>query len=199
MMGAATEAPPEPITGQTEAVFDDGPVGRLLKQAYDKDVQVEELEEAGDTEGADISRVEADQCRKEAADLKAKLAEEGEETGSAEPVDASAEEQARADAAVADADALPEDIVVRGLDIKPASLGGKAPTSGTLKLVGGKVKLVNGTFLKKGTVVTFSGTAIVNDVGVKDIEDTATRQVTDAIQNHQARIRSLVVDIPEAQ
>lgn len=193
-MGAAATVE-EPIKDQTELdpQFKDGPVGRLEKKAHAKELEVERLEEEGDTEGADIARVEAGALREEAADLESKLG-----------VPAKAEEPAAPDPGrdpdPEDApDPLPEDIVVAGLEIKPIDVGGKKPTAGTLKLTGGSVKLMAGTFFEKGTVIHFSGTAIVNDVGAKDTHDTATQQVTDATQQHSARITGLTVEVPGAR
>lgn len=197
-MGAAAtaEAPAEPIAGQMELdpQFDDGPVGRLQKQAHDKDLLVEELEDAGDTEGADIARIEADALRSEARELAGKL-------GPVDPASKAEPEQGAGDPPEPDDAPAPlaEDIVVAGLEMEPIDFGGKKPTSGVLKFTGTSVKLMHGTFLKKGMVVKFSGTAVVNDVGGKDIIDTSTQQVTDAVQRHSAQIRSLSVEIPEAE
>lgn len=192
-MSAAAEA--EQIEGQNEIApkFEDGPVGRLEKKAHDKDQEVYSLEDDGDAEGADIARVEADALRREADDLRAKLAADADApTKAAEEL----KEEAPADDEP-EREPLAEDIVVAGLEMEPIDFGGKKPTSGVLKFTGTSVKLMHGTYLKKGTVIKFSGTAVVNDVGGKDIIDTATQQVTDAVQRHSAQIRSLSVEIPE--
>lgn len=193
MSAAATE------TGQQAETpgFDDGPIGRLEKKAHDKDQDVYSLEDDGDAEGADIARVEADALRREADDLRAKLAAEptnaeklkeeaGEPVGDMPPADPEPEHEP-----------LAEDIIVAGLEMEPIDCGGKKPTAATLKLTGGSVKLMNGTYFKKGTRIRFEGWAVVNDVGVKDTHDTATQQVTDATQQHSARITALSVEIPE--
>lgn len=199
-MGAAATVE-EPIEGQKELdpQFKDGPVGRLEKKAHAKELEVERLEEEGDTEGADIARVEADALREEAADLERKLGDESSKAQDlkngegGEPVG-----EMPAGRPEDPPEPLAEDIIVAGLVIKPIDVGGKKPTAGTLKLTGGSVKLMNGTFFKKGTVIHFSGTAIVNDVGAKDTHDTATQQVTDATQQHSARITGLTVEVPAA-
>lgn len=199
MAAATTDAPAAPIEGQTEIVFADGPIGRAEKRAHERDLQVEELEEAGDTEGADIARVEADQARQEVASLKEKLGDEPPaETGKAEELKDEAGESTGAmpPAAPNDSELLPEDIVVAGLKIEAADLGGKKATSATLDLTGMKARLAAGTFLRKGNVVHFTGTAIVNDVGGKDIHDSTTGQVTDAVQRHKARVVKLEIEIP---
>jgi hypothetical protein len=96
------------------------------------------------------------------------------------------------------ADPLPPEvdkIVVDGtaqLDI--FSLGGKLPTRATIALTGGSVGIVAGQAFEKGDRIRFSGEAIVNDVGQKDIEDGKTGIVVDCVQRHKARVVDLVVD-----
>ena len=92
-------------------------------------------------------------------------------------------------------DLPPEEIIVAGLEMTFPKMGGKEPQGATLKLVGGKVKLQEGTALKKGMTIRFSGTAVVNFVGQKDSHDAATSQVVSAEQRHEARITDLRVEV----
>lgn len=71
--------------------------------------------------------------------------------------------------------------------------GGKRPTSAVIRLTGGSYKLLEGQAYAKGDVVTFSGTAVVNDVGAKDSHDPKTGIVVSAEQRHSARITDLRV------
>lgn len=89
----------------------------------------------------------------------------------------------------------PEEIIVAGLEQGYASLGGKKPTGGSLAFKGGKVKLAEGTSYKKGTVVVFSGTAVINDVGQHDTHDPQTDQIVSSEQRHEARITDLHVKL----
>jgi hypothetical protein len=73
-------------------------------------------------------------------------------------------------------------------------VGGKRATSATIKLTGGKVKLVEGTAFRKGDVITGTFTAVVNDVGQRDAHDPATGLVVSAEQRHGARITDLRVE-----
>jgi hypothetical protein len=90
-------------------------------------------------------------------------------------------------------DLPPEEIIVAGLEMTFPKMGGKEPQGATLKLMGGKVKLQEGTALKKGMTIRFSGTAVVNFVGQKDSHDAATSQVVSAEQRHEARVTDLVI------
>lgn len=200
-MSAAAET--EQIKGQTEIApkFEDGPVGRLEKKAHDKDQEVYSLEDEGDAEGADIARLEADALRREADDLRAKLAADADAPTQAETLKEEAADPVAGDMPPADPgpkhEPLAEDIIVAGLEMEPIDVGGKKPTSGVLRLTGGSVKLMHGTYLPGGIALRFSGTAVVSYVGKKDIHDSATQQVVDAVQQHSARITSLSVEIPE--
>lgn len=196
--GSTTGLPDETpvIPGQTaidsdETVggFDENPeVARHEKLAEDKDAQADALIDNGDEEGANILRIEAEDERSKAAELKA---EAGEATGQGDPAaDAVAAERSEAAALP------PEDIIVSGIQMSYPSMGGKKPTSATLKLVGGKVNVAEGTAFKKGQTIAFSGVAVVNFVGQKDKHDAATQQVTGAEARHEARITDLVVEIP---
>lgn len=77
-------------------------------------------------------------------------------------------------------------------------VGGKRANTATMKLTGGKVKLVDGQGFKKGTRVRFTGEAIVDDVGQKDETDPKTGQVVAAQQRHGARIVDLTVESASA-
>jgi hypothetical protein len=72
--------------------------------------------------------------------------------------------------------------------------GGKKPTSASLRLVGGAVKLVEGKAYQKGDVIHFEGTAVVNDVGGKDTHDPKTGIVVSCKQVHVARILDVRVE-----
>lgn len=72
-------------------------------------------------------------------------------------------------------------------------VGGKRANTATMKLTGGKVKLIDGQGFRKGTRVRFTGEAIINEVGQKDEEDPKTGQVVSAEQRHSARIVDLQV------
>jgi len=193
---AVAEPEVDVIPGQTaidsdETVggFDENPeVARHEKLAEEKDAQADALIDNGDEEGANILRIEAEDERSKAAELKA---EAGEATGQGDPAaDAVAAERRDAEAAALP----PEDIIVSGIEMSYPSMGGKKPTSATLKLVGGKVTVAEGTAFRKGETVKFSGTAVINFVGQKDKHDSATQQVTGAEQRHEARITDLRVE-----
>lgn len=68
------------------------------------------------------------------------------------------------------------------------SLGGKAPTSGTLTLTGTKLKLEHGQAFNKGDTVVLQIVAVVNDAGQKDQTDKATGIVMACEQYHKAYI-----------
>ena len=71
--------------------------------------------------------------------------------------------------------------------------GGKKPGGATLRLSGGAIELVDGKAYRKGDVLTFSGTAIVREVGQRDKEDRATGIVVSCTQKHVAVITDLQV------
>ena len=68
-------------------------------------------------------------------------------------------------------------------------LGGKFPTGGTLKLKGGSIA----GYYKKGQVIKMSVTAVVRQVGQKDLVDKATGVVIDAQQTHTAEVVDIQV------
>lgn len=132
----------------------------------------------------------------EAAKLREKLeglqGEAGEPTDKRDP----AADAAKAAAADADADALdPETLIVRGLEIPYLKAGGKAPTSGSLKLTGAKAEVEHGTAFKKGTRIHFAGYAVIKKVAAVDKHDVSTGQVTESEQVHEARVVDLVVEV----
>jgi len=92
--------------------------------------------------------------------------------------------------------AVSAEIIVSGIEMPYAKLGGKPPTHGSLKLSGGKVALAQGTAFKKGQTIHFSGTAVIKDVGTVDTHDSATQTVSDTEQRHVARIIALDVQVP---
>lgn len=74
-------------------------------------------------------------------------------------------------------------------------LGGKQAQSSSLRLTGGKVKLVDGAAYLKGDTITGTFTAVVNEVGQKDTHDPATGIVVSAEQKHSARITDLRIKV----
>lgn len=173
----------DPAQTATVGGYEDGPIGRHERLADEKDAQADELIDAGDEEGAQIARIEANAEREKARELRE--GEGGEPTGEMQSEVATPEE------------IPPEEIIVAGIEMSYPSLGGKRPTGASLKLVGAKVKLAAGTGFKKGTRIQFTGVAVVNFVGQKDEHDATTQQVTDAIQRHEARVTDLIVEVPE--
>lgn len=84
----------------------------------------------------------------------------------------------------------PEDqgpqIMVEGSQLSLA-VGGKKPTSATVRLTGGKVQIPAGQ-LEKGKAITVLVTAIVDDVGFKDLRDPKTKQIVGCERRHKAFI-----------
>jgi hypothetical protein len=86
----------------------------------------------------------------------------------------------------------PEEIVLRGstpLDFFNA--GGKLPNKATIKFVGGKVGLEQGTAFKKGDVVQFEGYATVVAATPRDKRDKQTGVVLECELQLQAEIDDL--------
>lgn len=89
----------------------------------------------------------------------------------------------------------PEEIRVEGTtELRLFDVGGKRATFSSLRLSGGKVLLVDGAAYSKGDVISFSGTAVVREVGQRDKPDPKTGMVVDAEQKHVAQITDLRVD-----
>jgi hypothetical protein len=87
-----------------------------------------------------------------------------------------------------------EEIRVDGtVQLSMFDLGGKQAQSSSLRLTGGKVKLVDGAAYRKGDVIAGTFTAVVNEVGQKDTHDPQTGIVVSAEQKHSARITDLRV------
>jgi hypothetical protein len=87
-----------------------------------------------------------------------------------------------------------EEIRVDGtVQLAMFDLGGKQAQSSSLRLTGGKVKLVDGAAYRKGDLITGTFTAVVNEVGQKDAHDPQTGIVVSAEQKHSARITDLRV------
>jgi hypothetical protein len=93
-------------------------------------------------------------------------------------------------------DLPPEEIIVAGLEMSFFSAGGKKPTTASLAFTGGKVKLREGTALKKGQRIVGRFEAVVNFVGQQDETDGATGQVTACEQQHKARFVDLALGMP---
>lgn len=96
-----------------------------------------------------------------------------------------------------------DEIVVKGTSqLSFFKAGGKAPSSATIRLVGGAIAIEEGKAYKKGDVVRFSGTAVVREVGQVDTADPKTQIVVSASQKHVARILDVtcsgVDDEPDA-
>jgi hypothetical protein len=96
---------------------------------------------------------------------------------------------------VAPADPVPpiDEIVVAGTQESLFDVGGKQPSSASLRLMGGAYKLLQGQGFSKGEVVTFSGTAIIREVAMRDSTDPKTKRVVSAEQKHLAEITDLKV------
>lgn len=88
----------------------------------------------------------------------------------------------------------PEEIRVDGTtQLGIFDVGGKRATSASIRLSGGKILLVDGQAYHKGDVITFSGTAVVREVGQRDKPDPKTGIVVSAEQKHVAQITDLQV------
>lgn len=77
-------------------------------------------------------------------------------------------------------------LVIDGSDQLSFNVGGKAPTSATLRLTGGKLE-VEGQF-DKGQVIAVRVEAVVDDIGFKDKTDPKTSQVVGCERRQKARI-----------
>jgi hypothetical protein len=85
-----------------------------------------------------------------------------------------------------------EEIIVRGttpLDF--FNLGGKLPNTASIRFVGGKVGLEQGTAFKKGEVIQFHGYATVVSATPRDKRDKATGVVLECELQIQAEIDDL--------
>ncbi len=71
--------------------------------------------------------------------------------------------------------------------------GGKKPTSASIRLVGGKIQLVDGKAFRKGDRIHFEGVAVIREVAQQDKRDSKTGLVVAAEQKHQALITDLVI------
>lgn len=188
-------AEPAQIPGQTnvgQALAEDGQIARLDAQAVKKIELAEKLEDDDDPEGADIARIEAEDLQQKAAALR--NGEGGAPVDTRDPA-ADAEKAQKDDQAASDL--APEEIIVAGIEMPYTDFGGKKPTHGSLKLNLGKVQLQAGTAFKKGTMIRFSGVAVIKDVGGVDAHDSTTQQVVDCEQRHIARVTDLQVEVPE--
>lgn len=199
-MSAVATAPSRGGKNKSAAVdedakqYEDGPIGRAEKLADEKNDQADELTEAGDDEGAQIARIEADEQTELARSLRldegdSKAGELRKEAG--EPVG-----EMPPGELPEDPDIAPESIVVAGIEMEYPDMGGKRPDRASLSLQGGRVMLVDGTALPKGTRIKFSGEAVVVGAGQHDTTDTATKQVTHSEQKHTALISDLRIEVP---
>lgn len=162
----------------------------------EQDIEREENEAAYQREQGREDQAQAHDAEAEAsrAKLNALKDEAGDATGEGDPA-AEAATNAMRDA---EADRPPpEEIIVSGIEMPYADLGGKKPTGGTLSLSGGKIMLEQGTAFSKGQTITGSFVAVVKDVGQVDTHDAATQQVVSSEQRHVARITDLIVEVPE--
>lgn len=140
----------------------------------------------------------AQEHESEAAELERKLAGLKTEAGESTSKDDPAAEAAAAAARDAAAEQIaPEEIIVRGVEMDYAELGGKKPTGASVTLTGAKALLEVGTALQKGTTIRFAGIAVVSEVKQKDKVDPETQQVTDAKQVHTARVLDFEIEVPE--
>lgn len=86
-------------------------------------------------------------------------------------------------------DAQMDEVTVDGtVQLGLFDAGGKKPTSATISLTGGAIKLIDQEAFKKGDHLTLVVEAVVNDVGQKDEHDPKTGQVVSCVQKHKARI-----------
>ena len=181
----------DPFTEETEENYPEGEVGRLQRLADDKDIEADNLIEAGDEEGAAILRIEANDFRDQAT---AKQAEFDAQVQDEPDANAGEEEEVGGEDPYTDEpDIAPETIEIAGVKMSYPDLGGKAPTRASLTLLGGKVTLVDGTGFKKGQRIRFEGEADVTFAGQQDERDSTTQQVTGAEQIHKAFIRDLKI------
>lgn len=92
--------------------------------------------------------------------------------------------------------AEPQEVTIDGaeqLALLFEGAGGKLPTNARLA-IRGSAGIAAGLGFKKGTVIKFTGTCVVDDVGSKDKRDRTTRQVTDCKAKFGALLTDLVVD-----
>jgi hypothetical protein len=89
-------------------------------------------------------------------------------------------------------ESFPEEIRVDGTtQLSAFEVGGKRARSASIRLSCGKVLLTDGQAFSKGEVVTFSGTAVIREVGQRDKPDPATGIVVSCEQRHVAEIVDL--------
>jgi hypothetical protein len=86
------------------------------------------------------------------------------------------------------------ELAVDGTQLKLFDLGGKRPTSSSLRLAGGSVDVIDAKGFRKGDVVLFRGTAIICSITQQDKRDSSTGQVVSCEQKHTAYITDLSID-----
>lgn len=92
----------------------------------------------------------------------------------------------------------PEEIVIRGstpLDFFNA--GGKLPNKASVRFIGGKVGLEQGTAFKKGETIHFEGYATVVSAAPRDKRDRATGLVVECELQIRAEIDDLRLSHPD--
>ena len=83
--------------------------------------------------------------------------------------------------------AEPSELVLEGNGQLSFGVGGKRPTTATVRLVGGKIDLA-GLQYEKGQTLTLRVECIVGEVAFVDTHDSATGQVVGTERRHKARI-----------
>lgn len=94
----------------------------------------------------------------------------------------------------ATAEEVRDGLVIEGLQGQLGfNVGGKKPTSSTLKIVGGRVDLPKSS-VQKGETIVVRAVLQVGEVGFVDQLDKATGQVVSCERRHKARIIDIGVE-----
>lgn len=104
----------------------------------------------------------------------------------AEAAAALEEHEDRPNGAADDYEPAEGELVIEGSGQLGFNVGGKKPTTSSLRLTGGKIE-VGGSF-PKGTTVSLRVTAVVGEVAFIDKTDAKTGQVVDCDRRQKARI-----------
>lgn len=86
----------------------------------------------------------------------------------------------------------PEDLVIETGGQLSMSVGGKRPTTGSVRLVGGKID-VDGD-LQKGQRVVLRVEAVVTEIAFRDKKDPKTGNVTGCDRAHKATVTGLALE-----
>ncbi len=86
----------------------------------------------------------------------------------------------------------PDELVIETGGQLSMSVGGKRPTTGSVRLVGGKID-VDGD-LVKGQRVVLRVEAVVTEIAFRDKKDPKTGNVTGCDRAHKARITGLALE-----